>query len=520
MLRGAGGDSEGPLARSAHIPSVTTSNRLRHCVQRASPAANRPQLPLRGIVAFAAAVVGCCGLAGSCRRESSQALDVVVCLVDALRADRLSCYGAPRPTSPEIDALAREGVLFERAHAAAPWTLPSIATLFTGAMPSTHGAGAWQEVRGEGNPTSLDEALPTLAERVRSHGYRAFARGANPYLELGCLRGFERASVLPGTARNLVDWAIEAAEGAGDRPLFLYLHFMDVHTSRDVPEDFIAKYPTPEAGPRGPEHLTFSAALDAPLHGAELARFATHRLAVYDGAVSYVDQEIGRLRRSLRAARGRPALWIVAADHGEEMWEHEAVERESYPAAAGHHGAGHGQALFEELLRVPWIVAGPGVARGARIRTPVSLADFASTLLDFLGISPHAAPGGRSLRPSLAAGTEPARIPILAEQILYGREKRSLLRADDTKLIFAIGGGERSLAFDLAADPGEATDMLRSWGDTGAFAARGELNAAFEGLPRRGAFAESALDEATLGQLRNVGYLGGAGSRPSSRAAR
>lgn len=438
-------------------------------------------------------------------------MDVVVCVIDALRADRLSCYGNERPTSPAIDAVARSGVVFERAYSTAPWTLASVASLLTSQMPSTHGAGAWQDDRGNDLPTPLGKPTTTLMKRLRDVGYRTYFRGANPYLGMGCSQDVDEEDLLPASAAEIVDWALE--QGAMDltKPGFFYLHFMDVHTSTDLPDAFVHLFPTPDAGPRTRDHLVFEPAHVYKSWGTELAKFAQHRLATYDGSIAYTDRELGRLFRELpRVRHARPTLWIVTSDHGEEFWDHHDLESSHYHNSRGYCGMGHGHALFEELLHVPLVVAGPGVRSGVRIRTPVSLLDVAPTILDALGFPPAVGvvTQGRTLLGALE-GAEPARIPLYAQQILYGHRKRSLLDVDDWKWIQAFDPRERSLLFHLTVDPKETRDLLAEE-PSRAQQLRSRLDAYFDALPGPDAAARAdAVSQETVQGLRAVGYLGG-----------
>jgi arylsulfatase A-like enzyme len=469
-------------------------------------------------LALAASLVGCS------KSNAAEAFDIVVCLIDAQRADRLSCYGGPRPTSPNIDALAKRGVLFERAYTPASWTLPAVASLFTGNMPSVHGAGVWQDDRGDGNPTPLAKPTTTLAERVRELGYHAYARATNPYVEFGCTQGFEEASTIPGSARDLVDWALEKGAADPAKPALFYLHFMDVHTARDLSPPDVDAFPTPEAGPRRREHLEFHTAVEQKLEGDALRNFATHRLATYDGALLATDRELGRLFRELPKIRNsRPRLWILVADHGEEFWEHKELQEKCYHYSRGYCGMGHGHTLFEEVLRIPMIFAAEGIAgsdkiaSGIRLKTPVSLLDVPPTVLDLMGLGPKIAThtDGRSLRAALA-GAEPPRIPLYAQQILYGHRRRSILDINDRKLIQVYDPRETPLLFDVAADPKERKDLRAE--QTQQFAELDKkLKAYFETLDVLYTREEVEIDPALKADLQDIGYFGGRRKTPESQ---
>ncbi|MBI3819763.1 MAG: sulfatase [Planctomycetes bacterium] len=440
----------------------------------------------------------------------------MILLLDAVRKDHFSCYGNARKTTPNIDQFANEGVTFDRAHACAPWTLASVASAFTGNMPETHGAGVWSDDRSSGTPTALDEKNVTFAERLKSAGYKSYCRSANPYLDLGCTQGFDKVETIPGNAEEVVDWGLESIKSAGDSPACLYLHFMDAHTTRDLPKQYVNKFETPGAGPRMPAHQGYDAYIENRFVGDELVKFSTHRLAVYDGAISYIDKAIGRLRKGLEARGRLDRTWfVILADHGEEFWDHLTEEEANYHDSRGYFGVGHGHTLFEELLQVPLVVAGPGVKAGARIKTPVSLIDLSPTLLDAVGMGPQV--GGFTLGRSLLAsfdGTEPERRPVYAQQSLYGHKRRAIIDTDDWKYIHSFDAREKDFLFDLKSDPLEKNNKLTAKPESAA-ELKLKMERFFDALPRAGSFDPSVIDLKTAEQLRNVGYLHSSGSRPA-----
>lgn len=452
---------------------------------------------------------------GCSKKPADGPRDIVVILLDAVRADHLSCYGYGRPTTPVIDGIAREGVLFERAYTAAPWTLASVASIFTGNMPETHGAGVWSEDRSKGAPTGLSEVNITLAEKLKEAGYKSYCRAANPYIDLGCRQGFDKSEAIPGSADEIVDWGLDMTREAGESPLFLYLHFMDAHTTRDLSREYINKFPTPEAGPREPRHQSFGPFIQQHFSGDELVKFSAHRVGVYDGAIHYMDQAIGKLMKGLEKRGRLDRTWfVILADHGEEFWDHAADEEHNYVDSRGYYGVGHGHSLFEELLRVPFIIKGPETKAGHRVKTPVSLISVAPTLLECIGLSPKLANFtlGRSLAESLT-GKEPARAPIFSQQVLYGHKRRCVIDTDDWKYIYSFNPGEKNFMFQLKTDPLEKNNVIAS-NDERAKQLGEKMNIFFNALPKAANFDPSDMSPATAEMLRNIGYLGGAASNP------
>ena len=281
--------------------------------------------------------------------------DVVLVLVDTLRADRLGAYGYALPTSPRLDAVAAEGLVFERAYSASTWTKPAVASLFTALMPAEH--GIVRQLR-EGDPELLTQvvphSLPTLAERFRADGYRTVAvvRQPNMLPQMGFARGFD---VYDAPAHEDAFALVERLlarldEDERGRPVFLYLHLLDVHW----PYDEMLPSLAPDAF--GPLSESEWAWMDRPTvrrakrHGWRQVDWPTIT-ARYDHGVAFVDAAIGRLVEGL-TERGRwdRTLLAVTSDHGEGFLERRPLRAQLRavpgggahpPAAAAAGGLGH-----------------------------------------------------------------------------------------------------------------------------------------------------------------------------------
>ncbi len=408
----------------------------------------------------------------------------VIIVVDTLRADHLGFYGYSRATSPALDVRTLSGLVFERAYTTSPWTLPALGSLVTGHVPSEHLAGLRVSVDGTPSFTPLSHAMPTIAELL---GIRYWATGAvvnNPFLTArsGIARGFDSYDY--DEAKRRADAAVDAAlawlADRANQRFFLLLHLFDPHLPYDAPPPFRESFtgPRPAGEPR-PNAAQLRAARERgePLD-AEFLRNA------YDEEIAFVDRELGRFFAELEA-RGllRKTLVILTADHGEEFLEHGALE--------------HGHSVFDEVVRVPLVIWGPGV-RAGRSDAPASLRDLPATVLSALDIAP---PPGFPGRPLLASGSPDT---IVAEHTLYGSERKAAL-AWPWKLHWARGGEELAL-FDLAGDPGERTDVLAQHRPEAqpllaALRASAERDAAAE---RR---ASAAIDEKTRARLKELGYI-------------
>ena len=445
--------------------------------------------------------------------------DVVLVVIDTLRADHLPAYGYGRDTAPALSAIAREGLRFTRAYAQSGWTLASMATLFTGLYPHQHRVardGCQPEAFGY-----LDPARVTLAEALRARGYRAGAWVNNTFMAptFGLNQGFEPYDYVGATndthrtAAETVDrglaW-LDRPEGAG-QPAFLVLHFMEPHLDYAPPADLRGTFTQgPPAGRLG----------SIPL-GAFQTRQATPTEAEKAYMVDLYDEEIRAADRGLAAlvagleARGRldNTLLIVTADHGEEFWDHGGFE--------------HGHALWSELTRVPLVLRGPGVPKNARNDTVVEHVDLVRGIAAATGAQLDPAVGGVSIF-DVASGP-PLPRTALSENCLYGPscvsitdgQRRFLLQH---QLVFPEGAG-RDLAQAKVRPVADVFPILPS-GLEGPRMARAEAEAVAPGYARmleakRGSLAPLAArdgaavpDFQTFQMLKELGYV----DRPDAAA--
>ena len=236
-------------------------------------------------------VASCTSLLACARAPAPEKPNIVLIVVDTLRADHLGSYGYERDTSPVIDAFARENVRFDYAVATAPWTAPSIASIFTGLYPTAHGVTRftfkddWQP--GRATASVLSDDLDTLAEGLKRRGYQTVGVTANAWVAdyLGFAQGFDSFRTLdhqPAHRVNAEAFTFLDAHGREDPPFFLYLHYMDPHEP----------YASPE--PIGAFH--------GPLQSREYDDEELKRIAHYDAEIRYVDGQIGELFRAAAIA--------------------------------------------------------------------------------------------------------------------------------------------------------------------------------------------------------------------------
>jgi arylsulfatase A-like enzyme len=352
-----------------------------------------------------------------------KAQKMVMIVVDALRADRLGCYGFKEPTSPTIDALAREGVLFEKAHAASPWTAPSFGTLFTGVSPTVHGAGSML-AKGSDKGTSLmgvtieglRKDLPALFELLPDEVQTA-AILTNAFLseELGFKKGFDsfdqrnaairRYRTADETTQKAVEWLKEHSK----KPFFLLVHYFDPHMQYGPPEKYVEMF-----APNKPKRISapfadHDAARDGSLDPNEDEKRFIRGL--YNGEVRFVDDQLAVLMETMKRLELMDDTWIVlTSDHGEEHFEHGSFE--------------HGHAYEEEVTRVPLILRPPkGKWRaGARIDLSVRHIDIPPTILALFGEPAPRHFEGRSLAPMITGEDSLDRAAYMEFNLFHGQQ--------------------------------------------------------------------------------------------------
>lgn len=386
-------------------------------------------------------------LTTACRAEPAPVRGVVLVVLDTLRADRLGCYGyARRPTSPRLDRLAQESVLFESAISHAPWTIASFTSILSG-FPDTRAFDG--------------ELRRSLVEELSAAGVRtaAFTEGGYVTASFGFDRGFaefhEEHYLFGGTIERTVDEALAWLGKPGEEPFFLLVHSYEAHmpylrttwAAGEAPARFGETF-TEEAH----EAVTTGALVLTP---GELERLE----ALYDGGVQACDREVGRLLDGLaRLGLRNETVVIVTSDHGEELAEGR------FPCFAGDHGHG----LSEELVHVPLLVADPRrVAR--RVAAQVRSMDILPTVLELLDVAAPEDIEGRSLVPLLDGRAESAERLARGGSPEEGPD-RVFVRLAGHKLVQRLEEPEPDTPFehvpefelfDLDSDPGERHDLAR-----------------------------------------------------------
>jgi arylsulfatase A-like enzyme len=443
--------------------------------------------------------------------------NLLLLAVDTLRDDHVRPDDDGRGT-PAMTALAREGLRFADTMSPAPWTLPSFASALTGMMPSLHGGGMTGRLRNmaEAMPQRVHDSAPTLASHLTTHGYRTAAFTSNPFVQFGLAESFGEHRYRNHAAADVAAGALDWIRRHGDRPFCCFALFNDPHEPT-MPPLRLCEHFLPDAqdatvlralarwgGESGVPHV---GRMRGPAAEAALAI----KRGLYAASVRSVDETIDAVLQQLGAwGLDRNTIVCLWSDHGEEFREHaDAAELWDHDPR-NLRAIGHGHSHFEELLRVPWIVCGPGLPQGATRRESVSLCDLTPTLTDWLGLPAFPLPKvegegllGRILGRE-APGTPEDRL-LLAENIAYGPDLVAVRRGR-WKLIAYRDPPTALALYDLEADPGETEDRREAEpAVTGGLLARIE---AWNRQVRPELGGDGGdLDERILQGLKDLGYV-------------
>jgi arylsulfatase A-like enzyme len=370
-----------------------------------------------------------CELAQAQRRRPN----VLVYLIDTLRPDHLSCYGYARETTPNIDALASDGVIFTEMISQSSWTRPAVASLFTSTYPSVHGVMDRADI--------LPDEFETLPKIFHQSGYETAAFMAN----VTCLPmwgfgpGFRQfvdvdSTVVSGTKdAQVADSVIDALRLAKGRPWFFYVHNFGPHSPYDPPSPYNTRFVSPAACGDGPE--------------AERA----HLVDLYDGAIAFTDAQFGRIVETLKKLDRYDDTWIVVvSDHGEALFEHDEW--------------GHGTSLYDEQIRIPCVIKPPRNLDFEGEREGIAeLIDIAPTLLDLADLRVPDGFQGRSLRDRLEGA--PATDRSAFSSIYLEQQNQYGARNCRAKYVYDAAA-HHPVWFDLLSDPGElnALDQAPEYG--------------------------------------------------------
>jgi len=432
--------------------------------------------------------------------------NIVLVVVDTLRADALGCLGNERDTSPFMDQLAQEGALFERAYSSAPWTIPGTASVLTGLSIPEHGLG-------DSGSNSLSERLDTLATVLARAGFTTAGFSCNPLIDAArnFHRGFEVFQMASWKAISEVEPAVkEFLSGVGEERFFLYLQPTDPHVPYRPLEPHLKRLGIDPPGDIYDEKAR--SVLDrwyagGDVDSARMERTNAHNLDLYDTETAEVDRFLAELVAKLEEeGLADKTLICITADHGEEFMEHGLV--------------GHFNQLYEESVHVPLILWGPGVPAGLRVSVPIENRHVAPTLLRTAGVElPERMVGPNLLSLEDRKALEDQGVFLLSQKgrsgDFPGRDAVDLgsmcsLIEGTWQLIRCVQKEpvrkSYYLLFDLSEDPGALTDLAVQFPER-----VHRMNARIEAWLASGRSARPALvptSEETLSLMRDIGYIG------------
>ncbi len=292
-----------------------------------------------------------------------------VLLVDCLRADHLHCYGYGRQTSPEIDSIAKQGFLFEDCIAQALNTKPSVTSLLTSLYPSVHKARHPIDVLDPENYSDYQykKKLKNLPQWLRENQFETMAFETNPHIKkkFGYEYGFDKFEFVGHWANaEEVNKKILKNVKQAKKPVFSFVHYMDVHAPYQVPKKVVEYKPTEG------KNVWRTGVIDEEINLHDLE----YTIARYDEQINYVDQHIGDLIKKIDEMNSGRNVFVLTADHGDSFMDHGAMD--------------HWQNLYEELVHIPLILRLPGV-EGKRVRETVRSIDIAPSILELAGLKPE-----------------------------------------------------------------------------------------------------------------------------------
>jgi arylsulfatase A-like enzyme len=387
------------------------------------------------------AILGC-----SSKKDPAARPNLILISIDTLRADHLGCYGYPRPTSPAIDQLASEGVVFKNVMATSPWTLPSHGSMLTGMYPSRMSLNSYE--------SKLPSTATTLSMLLAKNGFKTAAVVNSIFLRQkhGFDRGFDYFVATPGindSAPSIIKLSKLWMRHQGQQPFFLFIHIFDAHSSyfphKKYKEKFVRPYKGPVNGSTSFLHKIRNGEYEPQKEDVD------HIIDLYDAEVRQVDDNLKDLFDYLRTSGVLDSsVVIISSDHGEEFLEHGGVF--------------HGKTQYQELLKIPLIIRGPGIPSGRRISAVSSLVDVMPTALSLLGLPVPAALEGTSLVPMWKTGESGLTERSVFAEADHNNEQDNIKRAvryQNYKLHYDLLTKKIEL-YDLAVDPFEQTDIAEN----------------------------------------------------------
>lgn len=435
------------------------------------------------------------------RSINTNARNLVFILVDTLRSDHVHCYGYKRNITPTIDYLAEEGILFENSLAQSSWTKPSFTSIMTANHPTSVGITGMND--------AIIENITTVSELLKKEGFYTAAFISNPYLgkEHGFAQGFDEyhtifpadLSVAKINADELNEVVFKWLEKNKSKKFFLFIFYLDPHTPYAPPNPYDKLF-SPVS--RASENL-WKEKIANPTKD-----YIDALINLYDGEIRFFDHELGKLFDKMKKLN----LWdnsLIAlnADHGEEFYDHFWWQ--------------HNHTLYEELLRVPLIIYGPGLPKGIRVKTPIQHIEIFPTLFELLGLDRSDTFTGQSAVSLIDNPDDEIGKVTYHETYMPGKEFIAA-RGIRWKIIYSVEKNTYQF-FDIKNDPKEKKDLLKGGGGMTLAGLTPEIKENFQSFKnslhrlakqaytlrhKRRAFRNVQYDKDALRMLEGLGYIG------------
>ncbi len=431
--------------------------------------------------------------------------------IETLRADHVGCFGYSRNTTPALDAIAKEGVVFSKVMATSSWTMPAVMSVLTSLYPEVHGTTNYDR--------KLPEDVTTLAEVLRENDYKTIAFVSNPTLDgrHGFYQGFDLyddfsvwlgfGKLIGGpnadpnldvhqipTNKPLTRAALRWIEQHHREPFFMFVFYFDPHYDYIPPPPFDTMFdPNYDGSVDGRGIVQEPRKSNRPPQ-----RDLDHIIALYDGEVRYTDSYVSKLLNAFaRFGILDQTLVVIFGDHGDEFYEHGST--------------GHAHTLYNELIHVPLVLKWPSmIPKGKRIDALASQVDIMPTILDYLEVQHKQAVQGTSLRGLIEGSVRQVHDFVFSG----GRAHRCAVIGSRNKMILNPGAGAREF-YDLVNDPREQNNIHQAEESSALVASfehylerwssENEKLAAL--FPRGSDFEGVQLDELRLKQLKALGYI-------------
>ena len=435
--------------------------------------------------------------------------------VETLRADHVSCLGYNRETTPTIDKLAKEGVLFSNAIAASSWTMPAVMSVFTSVYPGVHKTTDYYK--------KLSDGITTLAEILQENGYVTAGFTANTTLESrhGFCKGFDlyddfsvdldsglnlfgdndnsgrRVNYTEETSKSTQRAAIGWLKDNHDKPFFMFVFYVDPHYDYTPPSPFDTIFDANYVGLADGRGI-----FDEPLKSNRPAqRDLEHIIALYDGEILYTDGYITKLLGKFKEYGILDNSFIILfGDHGEEFYEHGSTI--------------HGDTLYNEVIHVPMIFRWPSaIPEDKQSSVLVSQVDIVPTILDYLDVEYDGFVQGISLKGLIEGNRKIPHDIVYSEVSLSGNRIFAAAMSKDYKFILDLNTGKKEL-FDINDDPYEQVNIYMEKSKDGSSALEEHLRLWLENNSRvsaqlsgRQAPDKVNLDEDYIRKLKSLGYI-------------